>query len=113
MFDDSLLDSSPRRAPVLTGNHWIISIVIGAAAFLGGYFGLPLTSPNETSVVLTWSAIVGILITSWALIICYVWADASRNGFNRWVWMFICILLFLVGFIFYLVYSAAKTGDWK
>ena len=38
MFEDSLLESSAKMAPVLKGKHWLISIVIGAAVFLAGYF---------------------------------------------------------------------------
>jgi protein TonB len=39
--------------------------------------------------------------------------DAGRHGFNRGLWFAIVLLLNLVGFIIYLVYSASKTGDWK
>jgi protein TonB len=113
MFDDSLLESSTKNAPVLTGTHWLISLVIGGVVFGVGYFLLPILTGNEASVVLTQSAIVAGVITGWALIVCYVMADAGRNGFNRWVWLVINILLPLVGFITYLIYSAAKTGDWK
>jgi protein TonB len=87
--------------------------VIGAVVFGVGYFLLPILTGNETSVVITQSAIVAGVMTGWALIVCYVWADASRNGFNCWVWVVISILLPLVGYILYLIYSATKTGDWK
>jgi hypothetical protein len=113
MFDDSLLDSSSKMAPVLTGIHWLISLAIGAVFFGTGYFLLPILTGNEASVVITQSAIVAGAMTGWALIVCYVWADAGRNGFNRWVWVAINILLPLVGYVFYLIYSATKTGDWK
>ena len=113
MFEDSLLESSTERAPVLTGKHWLISIIIGAATFFALYFLLPTVSANETSVILTQSAIVGVVITGFALILCYVLADAGRHGFNRWGWFVLVLLLNLVGFIIYLFYSAAKTGDWK
>ena len=63
--------------------------------------------------MLTQSAIVGVVIAGFALILCYVLADAGRNGFNPWLWFTVVLLLNLVGFIIYLVYSAAKTGDWK
>jgi len=113
MFDDSLLESSAKMAPVLTARHWLISIVIGAAVFFAGYFLLPMVSANETSVIVTQSAIVGSVIAGFALILCYVFADAGRHGFNRGVWFVVVLLLNLVGFVIYLVYSAAKTGDWK
>lgn len=113
MFEDTLLESSAKRAPVLKPKHWLISIAIGAVFFLIGYFVLPMVSANETNVIVTQSAIVGCLIAGFALILCYVLADAGRNGFNRWVWFVINLLLPLVGFILYLIYSASKTGDWK
>jgi protein TonB len=113
MFDDSLLDSSPKMAPVLTAKHWLISLAVGVAFFLAGYFMLPTISANETSVILAQSAIVAVIMTGYALILCYVMADARRNGFNRGLWLVVVLLLNLVGFILYLIYSAAKTGDWK
>ena len=48
MFEDTLLDSSTKMAPVLKGKHWLISIAIGAVFFLTGYFVLPMVSANET-----------------------------------------------------------------
>ena len=113
MFEDSLLESSTKMAPVLKGKHWLISIVIGAATFFALYFVLPMVSANETSVIVTQSAIVAVVIAGFALILCYVLADAGRYGFNRGVWFVIVLLLNLVGFVIYLIYSAAKTGDWK
>jgi protein TonB len=114
MFDDTLLDSSPKMAPILTGKHWLISLIIGAVIFFAGFFGLPMISANETNVILTQSAILAVIVTGFALILCYVLADAARNGFNRWAWFIIVLLLLILpGFVVYLIYSAAKTGDWK
>jgi protein TonB len=113
MFEDSLLESSAKRAPVLTGKHWLISIIIGAAVFFTLFFALPMVSANEASVIMTQSAILGSLVVGFALVLCYVLADARRNGFNRWAWFVVNLLLPLVGFVIYLIYSAAKTGDWK
>ncbi len=113
MFDDSLLESSSKMAPVLQGKHWLISIAIGVVCFLAGYFGLPMVSANETGVIVTQSAIVGAFFGGMALILCYVLEDAKRHGFNRVVWFIVVLLLNLFGFVIYLIYSAAKTGDWK
>jgi protein TonB len=113
MFEDTLLDSSAKSAPILTPKHWLISIAVGVVFFLTGYFVLPIVSANETSVILTQSGIVGIVVAGLAAILCYVLADAKRNGFNRGVWFTVAFLLPLVGFIIYLIYSASKTGDWK
>jgi protein TonB len=113
MFDDSLLESSTKSAPVLKGKHWLISIAIGAAFFFTGYFVLPMVSANETNVILAQSAIVATVIAGFSLILCYVVADAGRYGFNRGLWFAVVFLFNLFGFIVYLIYSAGKTGDWK
>ncbi len=113
MFDGTLLDSSAQRAPVLANIHWLIALAATAAAFFAGYFGFPMVSANETSVIVTWSIILAILVGAFALGLCYVLADAKRYGFNRVGWAIVFILLPLVGFILYLIYTAAKTGDWK
>ena len=114
MFEGSLLESSTERAPVLTGIHWLISLAIGAAVFFALFFFLPMVSANETSVIFTQSAVLGVVATVCAMILCYVLADCKRHGFNRVVWFIVVVLgLILVGFIIYLIYSAAKTGDWK
>lgn len=113
MFEDTLLDSSTKAAPILKAHHWLISVGIGVAFFLAGYFVLPMVSANATGVIVTQSTIVACLFAGWALVICYVLADARRFGFNPWVWLVINLLLPLVGFVWYLIYSASKTGDWK
>ena len=113
MFEESLLESSSKMAPILKSKHWLISIGIGVAVFLALYFVLPMVSANETSVIATQSGIVAGVITGFALILCYVLVDARRNGLNGWVWFVINLLLPVVGFIMYLIYSAIKTGDWK
>ena len=113
MFEDSLLESSTKMAPVIKGKHWLISLAIGAVVFIALFFTLSSISANETSVIGTQSAILAALTTGFALILCYVLADAKRYGFNPWVWFVINLLFPLIGFVIYLIYSAAKTGDWK
>jgi protein TonB len=113
MFEDTLLDSSAKRAPVLTGTHWIISLVVGAVAFGVGYYLFPILAANETSVVLVQCGIAAAIALGLTLIVCYVWSDARRNDSNAIIWAAIALLLPLVGFILYLIYSAKKTGDWK
>ena len=113
MFEDSLLESSAKMAPVLKGVHWLISILIGVATFLSGYFILPMVSANETKVIVTQSTIVAVVVAGFSLILCYVLADCKRHGFNRALWFIVVLLLNLIGFIIYLMYSAAKTGDWQ
>ncbi len=113
MFDENLLDSSPSRAPVLTGKHWLISIGVGVVAFLLGYFGLPLMSSPELKVLIAQSIILGVLSGCYAAILCYIYADAGHAHLNRVFWFAVVLLFNLVGFLFYLIYSAAKTKNWK
>ena len=113
MFEDTLLESSVKAAPILKGIHWLISLGLGVVVFLAGYFILPMASANETKVIVTQSTIVAVVIAGFSLILCYVLADCKRHGFNPWLWFVVVLLLNLVGFIIYLMYSAAKTGDWQ
>ena len=113
MFDETLLDSSPSREPVLRGRHWLITLAIGVVGFLLGYFGLPFAETPELKVLITQSAILGVLFFCFALMLVYVYADTRHLGFSTWLWVAVTFLLNIVGFIVYLIYSAAKTGNWK
>jgi protein TonB len=114
MFDESLLDSSPSRAPVLTGTHWAIIFGAGVLGFLAVFLGLPvLFVPPETKVLVTQSIVFGVIpLFFTALFLCYVYADTRHVGLNTAFWMFITFVLNVVGFLVYLIYSAAKTGNW-
>lgn len=114
MFDENLLESSPSRASVLKGRHWLISLGIGVVTFLAAYFLLPMLAAGvETKVLIAQGIILGVLMTCYALMLCYVMADARHLGFSPWLWFFVTLLLNVVGFIIYLIYSAAKTDNWK
>ncbi len=114
MFDDSLLDSSPSRVPTLRGRHWLISLAAGIVVFLAGYFLLPMVAFGvEARVVITQSIILGAIIGGLALMACYAWADSRHLGFNAPLWVIVTLLLPMVGFLIYLFYSAAKSGNWK
>lgn len=114
MFDETLLDSSPSRAPVLEGVHWLISLTAGVVGFFVAYFGLGATFVGtETRVLVTQSTIVAVFLFFCALILCYVYADARHLRLSVWGWFVVVLLLNLVGFLFYLIYSAAKTDNWK
>ncbi len=114
MFDETLLDSSPKRAPVLKTKHWLISIGVGVVFFAAVFFGLPLLSPGaEEKVLIAQAAILGIIFTCYALMLCYVLADAASLGFSRGVWFAVTLVLNVVGFVIYLMYTAAKTDNWK
>jgi protein TonB len=114
MFEDTLLDSSPSAAPVLKAWHWLLSLAICVLVFLAGYFLLPVVSFGvEEKVIVAQAVILGVVLGGFTLILCYVVADAGRYGFNRAAWFIVTLLLNLVGFIIYLVYTASKTGNWK
>jgi len=113
MLGDTLLDSSANRQSVLNGVHWLISLAVGILGFLVGYFGFPLIETPQLKVLITQSTILGVFFFFYALILCYVYADSRRLKFATWLWMTITFLLYLVGFVIYLCYSAAKTDDWK
>lgn len=114
MFEDTLIDSAPSRAPVLTGTHWFIGIVVGAVGFAAAYFGLGwISEGSEAKVLLTQSGIVGVILMAYALMLCYVYADSRHLGISTVLWLVITVPLNLVGFLLYLIYSAAKTGNWK
>jgi periplasmic protein TonB len=126
MFDETLLDSSPSRAPVLKRVHWLISLAVGVVFWLLGYFFLLSVLFNVISVVtgasvgvpegralLAEGAIFGVVCMFYALMLCYVWVDSRHAGFSPVPWVVVVFLLNLVGFLFYLIYSASKTGDWK
>ena len=113
MFDDTLLDSSPSNAPVLTGTHWLIGLAVWRHRFSGGLFLCPSLGAETAAAQAVQAGVLGGLLMLYAVMLCYVYADAKHLGFNTWVWFAIALLLNVVGFVFYLIYSAAKTGDWK
>ena len=114
MFEESLLESSPSRAPVLKYWHWIISLALGLIVFLTIFFGLPMVSFGaETKVVTAQAIILGVLTAGYALMLCYVWADARHLKLSAPVWFVITFLFNVAGFIAYLIYSAIKTDNWK
>ena len=113
MLGDTLLDSSLQREPVLKSVHWLVSLAVGVAGFLIGYFGFPLIETPDLKVLITQSLIIATIFFFYALILCYVWSDSRHFRFSTWPWMIIVFLFNLVGFVAYLCYSAAKTDDWK
>jgi protein TonB len=71
--------------------------------------------PPETKVLLAQAVIFGAAPFFFqALFLCYIYADSRHLGLGgTWVWMIITFFLSVVGFLFYLIYSAAKTDNWK
>ncbi|MGA2476672.1 MAG: energy transducer TonB [Terriglobia bacterium] len=68
---------------------------------------------TETKVVTAQAIILGVLTAGYALMLCYVWADARHLKLSAPVWFAITFLFNVVGFIAYLIYSAIKTDNWK
>ena len=114
MFEDALLDSSPRKTSVLRRIHYLFSILAGTLFFVQGVYLLPLLLPlaGPQALFIT-AAMAGVAAALGALMLCYVWADTRQQHWNTWPWLGITLLLNLPGFLIYLVYSARKTGDWK
>ncbi|HEV2348733.1 MAG TPA: TonB family protein [Terriglobia bacterium] len=112
MFDETLLDSSPSRAPVLSGTHWLVSIATGVVFFLIAYLTPGILAAEGTDLVVQ-SGILGVLFFTYALILSYTYADTRHLRLNTVVWLSVVFLLNIVGFVVYLIYSAAKTDNWK
>ena len=88
MFDETLLDSSPSRVPVLSRKHWLISLGIGVVVFLALFFGLPVLSFGADTKVVVAQAIIGaVLVTAYALMCCYVASDARRLNLGWVTWL--------------------------
>ena len=114
MFEDALLDSSPRRASVLGRIHYLSSALTGTIVFAQGLHLLPLlTAPADHRALLVMSAMLGGAAALAALMLCYVWADTRQQHLRTWPWLGVTLLFNLPGFLAYLVYSARRTGDWK
>jgi protein TonB len=113
MFDATLLESSPERAATLTGRHWIAALCVGVLGSAAGNIGLPLISTVPPRALIVESVLLGIGVMFYELMIWYVMADARRLGFSVWKWSVALLALNVAGFVIYLIYSAAKTGDWK
>jgi periplasmic protein TonB len=114
MFDDALLDSASARAPVLEGFHYTLAAAVGALGFLAAYAALRLffVLPETRMAAFVATAFGAALLCS-ALMPCYVWVDTRRRGWNVAAWVSVTLALNLAGFVFYLIYSAARTGSWK
>ena len=114
MFEQTLLDWSVARTPTLGRIHRVIALGAGALGFLVAFFSLPVVlAPAGTRVLIAQSAVAGAGCMLYALMLCYVHADARRLGLRAWLWSGVTLLFNLAGFLVYLVYSAARTGDWR
>jgi len=114
MFEDALLESSPRRTSVLCRIHYLFSAFVGMLIFALGLCALPLLmAPVCGRALFIAATLAGGVAALCALMICYVWADARQLHLRAWPWLAVTLLLNLPGFLIYLVYSAQRTGNWK
>ncbi len=114
MFEGALLDSSPTRAPVLTTRHCLISAGVAVLVATAAWVLLPqlFYMPGPRALVAS-AVVLGSVGGLWALMLCYVGADARQLRLPFAWWLLLILLLNLPAFLFYLVYSAARTGNWK
>ncbi len=114
MFEGALLDSSPSRAPLLTARHFLISAGMAVSAATAVRFILPqLFFVAQPRALFAAAAVLGSAGGLWALMVCYAWVDARQLRLPVAWWVGMILLLNLPAFIIYLVYSAAKTGNWR
>ena len=113
MLTETLLDSSPSRQPMLRGRHWLITLAAAVAGFGLAYFALPLVEAPQAKALMVQALLLSVGFFFSALMVVYVHADARYLRLRTWPWMALTFLLNVAGFIAYLVYSAAKTGNWK
>ena len=114
MFEDALLDSSPRQKSVLRPIHYLLSALAGTLFFVLGLYLIPLLFlPAGQRALMIAAVIVGVVAVFYVLMLFYVGADARQQDMLAWPWVGITVVLNLPGFLIYLVYSARKTGDWR
>jgi protein TonB len=114
MFAEALLESSPARVPVLKKAHYIYATACGALAWLVCFVALRrLFLPTSIRASAIQSLLFGGLAAAFALLLCYVHAESRQLALNTAFWLALTVLLNFVGFICFLVYAAARTGDWK
>jgi protein TonB len=114
MFDQTLLDSSPSRAPLLNSTHYFCVAAGGAMASLAWFLArarLFSAIPIRTSV--TQSLLIGTLVAAFVLMVSYVYAESRRLALNAAFWVALTCVLNVPGFVGFLIYTAARTGDWK
>jgi protein TonB len=114
MFDQTLLDSSPTRASVLNKTHYFCVAAGGAMAALAWFLLRARLFPAiSTGTCVTQSLLIGALTAAFGLMLCYVYAESRRLGLNATFWVALTGVLNIPAFVGFLIYTAAKTGDWK
>ena len=98
MFENALLESSPRRASVLRRIHYLVSALAGTLFFVQALYLLPiLLAPAGARALFITAAMVGSVAALYALMLCYVWADARQQHLSTFPWLGVTLLLNLPG----------------
>ncbi len=114
MFEETLLDSSPRCVAVLCRTHYLISFLTGALVFGLGFYLLPkMLAPSGAKALLIAPGVIACAAALDALMLAYVLSDARQHHLHAGAWFVVTLLLNLPGLLSYLVRCALKTGDWK
>jgi len=122
MFDETLLESSPSRTPLLKKRHYFYAAAGGALTSLAWFFALArVARPSILEVggvyparaTAIQSLLIGTFVAAFGLMLCYVYAESRQLALSAGFWLAVTCLLNLPGFVCFLVYAAAKTGDWK
>jgi protein TonB len=114
MFAEALLESSPARAPVLKKTHYIYATACGGLAALACFVALWRLFPTTPiRAFAAQSLLFGGLVAVFVLMLCYVYAESQQLALNAPFWLALTCLLNFAGFVCFLVYAAARTGDWK
>jgi periplasmic protein TonB len=116
MFEQTLVESSTERLPVLRNVHWAVSAAFGMAGFILWYTVLSLFfgQPASRATLIVQSVIFGFIppfIT--VLMLCYVYVDSRRIRASTALWIILTVVLWVVGFLFYLILSASRTKNYK
>lgn len=114
MFENTLLESSADRIPVLTSRHRVVALAAGLGGFLAAQRVVPLFLPTASPrALLMQSLLVGGAMALHALMVCYACAAARRLRLSARGWAAATFLFSFAGFLAFLVHAALKTGDWK
>ncbi|HEV2418772.1 MAG TPA: energy transducer TonB [Terriglobia bacterium] len=115
MFDQTLVDSAPANAPVLSIAAWAISF---GFAFLGFFAGFILITavgrqPMSSGASFFLAVIIAVFVFFTTLMLCYIVSDSSRLKLNTKLWFLVTLIFSVAGFSSYLIYAAARTKNWK
>src|SRR5208337_4554228 len=114
MFEETLLESSPSRAPLLKKRHYFYASASGTVTALAWFFAQRrLFSPGPIGATALQSLLLGTVVAVFGLMLCYVYAESQQLALNTAFWVALTCLLNFPGFVCFLTYTAAKTGDWK